>query len=195
MDVSPPPRCSARVSTAAVTLALACSPAAAWAQSHVDWWTPSLAVAGVARVRGAATFDVAVDLRVEGHFGDPTRLRLGGFVDGRITGSGELSAAAGASLATHLTGHDGGTSLVLSAGGALHDRGGLAPAVLGRLWWGLRTAVEASSHYEIAVGLWTEARYFPRDGTTDVLLGLSVDPYALALPFIYFASAFATSQR
>ena len=76
-------------------------------------------------------------------------------------------------------------------GGAVHDRGGATPAALGRLWWGLRAPPEASSHYEIAVGLWAEARYFPGDGTVDALAGVSVDFYALALPVIYLASAFS----
>jgi hypothetical protein len=80
-------------------------------------------------------------------------------------------------------------------GGAVHDRGGATPAALGRLWWGLRAPPEASSHYEIAVGLWAEARYFPGDGTVDALAGVSVDFYALALPVIYLASAFSPRRR
>ncbi len=172
-----------------VALAVASLPSLALAQAHVDWWTPSVAVAGVARVRGRAEADVAFDLRLEGLFGDPLRVRVGGFVDGRVVGRGELSAAAGLALAVPVTGREGGTSLVLSAGGALHDRDGVTPAALARLWWGLRIPPEASSRYEIAFGLWAEARYAPRDGAVDALLGASVDLYGLALPFIYIGRA------
>ncbi|MDB4929486.1 MAG: hypothetical protein JWM10_1970 [Myxococcaceae bacterium] len=176
----------------ALAAALAASaPAAGFAQTHADWWTPSFAVAGVARVRGAVEADVAFDLRVEGLFGEHAHARLGGFVDARLTGRAELSGAAGLSLALPATGRagNGGTSVVLSAGGAVHDRDGATPAVLGRLWWGLRAPPESSSHYELALGLWAEARYFPGDGTVDALAGVSVDFYALALPFIYLGSA------
>ncbi|MDO9021931.1 MAG: hypothetical protein Q8S73_41730 [Deltaproteobacteria bacterium] len=112
--------------------------------------------------------------------------RLGAFADLRITGRAEVSGAAGLSVSLPASGNpgNGGTFVVLSAGGAVHDRGGATPAALGRLWWGLRAPPEASSHYEIAVGLWAEARYFPGDGTVDALAGVSVDFYALALPVI-----------
>jgi hypothetical protein len=170
------------------------APASALAQTHVDWWTPSVAFAGVARVKGSAEADVAWDLRLEGLFGEHAHARLGGFADLRITGHAEVSGAAGLSLSLPASGNpgNGGTFVVLSAGGALHDRGGATPAALGRLWWGLRVPPEASSHYEIAVGLWAEARYFPGDGTVDALAGVSVDFYALALPAIYLASAFSS---
>lgn len=180
---------------ASLVAALTALSSPALAHSHIDWWTASIAVAGVARVRGAAEADVAFDLRGEGLFGDPSRVRLGGFADLRVTGRAELSGAAGLSLATHLTGRDGGTSLVLSLGGALHDRGGLDAAGLARLWWGLRTPIESASRYELALGLWAEARYFPRDGTVDALVGLSVDFYALTLPFIYLGALLAPSRR
>lgn len=165
------------------------------AHSHVDWWTASIAVAGVARVRGSAEADVAFDLRGEGLFGDPSRVRLGGFAELRVTGSAELSGAVGLSLAAHLTGRDGGTSLVFSLGGALHDRGGLDAAGLARLWWGLRAPIESARRYELALGLWAEARYFPRDSTVDALAGLSVDFYGLALPFIYLGAMLAPARR
>jgi hypothetical protein len=172
---------------------MASAPATALAQTHVDWWTPSIAFAGVARVKGSAEADVAWDLRVEGLFGEHARARLGAFADLRITGRAEVSGAAGLSISLPASGNpgNGGTFVVLSAGGAVHDRGGATPAALGRLWWGLRAPPEASSHYEIAVGLWAEARYFPGDGTVDALAGVSVDFYALALPVIYLASAFS----
>lgn len=173
-----------------VTVCVAwCAPARA--QPPVDHWTPSLAVALRAQTGDEARVDAAFDLRLDGLFGDPTRVRGGGFVDGRVATSGELSAALGATLATHLTGHDGGTTLMLSAGAAAHDRRGLTPAALGRVWWGFRTTVDTTSRYEVAVGLWAEARYLPRDGAVDVLLGVSVDPYALVLPFRYMAAVFA----
>lgn len=163
-------------------------PARASAQSHIDAWTPSLAFAALAHTHGDPTAEAAFDLRLDGLFGDPTGRRGGGFVEGRVSTGGELSAALGATFAAHLTGHDGGTSLMVSAGGALHDRQGLTPAGLVRVWWGMRTAVDARTRYEIAFGLWAEARYLPRDSALDVLFGFSVDPYALALPFIFFGS-------
>lgn len=178
--------------SALVALALAALPTTARAQSHVDWYTPSLAVAALARTRGDTRFDAAFDLRLDALFGDPLGVRAGAFVDGRVTTSAEISAAAGASLATSLSRHDGGSTLVLSIGGAVHDRDGLTPAALGRVWWGLRTPIEAANRYEIAVGVWAEARYFPRDGTVDALLGVSVDPYALTLPFRYFFGALSS---
>jgi hypothetical protein len=180
-----------------VLVAALAAPAPALAQTHADWWTPSIAIAGVARARGSVEADVAFDLRVEGFFGNHARARLGGFVDGRVTGRAEVSGAAGLSLCLLTAERPGGAGpfLVLSAGGAVHDRGGATPAALGRLWWGLRTTPEASSHYEIAVGLWAEARYFPGDGTVDALAGFSVDFYALALPVIYLASVFSPRRR
>lgn len=172
---------------ALVAVALVLAPATARAQTRFTW-TPSLAGAVHTRLRGDAEVDGAFDLLVEGFVG-ASGARGGAFVGGRVTGHGELSASAGAALAIHLSRSDPGTSLVLSLGGALGSRDGLDPAALARAWWGLRGLIDGSSPYEIAVGLWAEARYHPTDGAVDLVAGVSVDPWALAAPFRFIAGA------
>ncbi len=160
-------------------------------EARAEVWAPSVAVAGIARSRDGLSADVAVDLRLEALFGDSGRPRIGGFVDGRLTGRAEPSFGAGLSVSLPTSSHDAPTSFVLSSGAAVHARGGdVHPAVLARVFWGLRSVPQGSSRYEIAVGLWTEARYFPRDRSLDVLFGVTADFYALSLPFVYLASAF-----
>jgi len=167
----------------ALVVSATVSPARAEVHLH-----PSLDVAGLVRVHEGAALRGAVALRGEMLFGDFAAPRLGGFVEGRLTGSAETSAALGLSLALPLA-KDGGPAFVLSSGAALHDRDhAVVPAALARVFFGLRTTPSANSAYEISVGVFGEARWAPRDGTVDALLGVSVDLYALTLPFVYLAS-------
>lgn len=117
--------------------------------------------------------------------------RPGLLVEGRVVTTGELSAAAGAALALPLGQADASPTLAFAAGGALHGRDVLDPAAFARTWFGLRTALDGSSPYEIALGFWAEARWFPRDGAVDALVGVSVDFWAMTLPVVYVASAFS----
>lgn len=170
-------------SAAALGTLLSVTPAGAEVHLH-----PALEVAGLVRVRDGATLRGAVALRGEMLFGDFASPRLGGFVEGRLTGSAETSGAMGLSLALPLA-KDGGPAFVISSGAALHDRDrAVVPAGLARVFFGLRTTPSANSVYEISVGVFGEARWAPRDGTVDALLGVSVDLYALTLPFVYLAS-------
>lgn len=173
----------------ASSLTVTCMLVAAPARAEVHL-SPSLEVAGLVRSHEGAAFRGAVALRGEALLGDFAAPRLGGFVEGRLTGNSETSAAVGLSLALP-TAKDGGAAFVLSSGAAIHDRGNaVVPAGLARLFFGLRTTPSANSVYEISVGVFTEARWAPRDGTVDALLGVSVDLYALTLPFVYLASGF-----
>lgn len=155
-------------------------------------WTPSLAASLFTRTRGDTQLAAAFDLRGEVFFGSDSRApRLGLLLEGRAITQGELAAGGGLSLALPLGRGDTSPTMGFTAGGAVHGREVIDPAAFGRVWFGLRTEIDGSNPYEIALGLWTEARYFPRDGTVDALVGVSVDFWAMALPFVYIGSAFS----
>lgn len=175
-----------------VALCAALAPSVAIADPPVARWTPSLAAALHTRTRGDTQLGAAFDLRGEVFFGRDSRaVRLGLLLEGRAMTIGELAAGAGLSLALPLGRSDSSPTLTLTAGGALHDRESLDPAAFGRVWFGLRTEIDSSTPYEIAFGLWAETRWFPRDGTVDALVGVSVDFWAMSLPVVYLASAFS----
>ncbi len=163
----------------------------AWADPPVARWTPSLAAAIHTRTRGDTHVGGAFDLHGEVYFGrDPRAVRPGLRVEGRVHTTGELAAAGGASLAVPLGTSDRSPTLVFSAGAAVHGREGLTGAAFARGWFGIRTVRDGSDAYEIALGLWAEARWSPRDGAVDAVFGFSVDPWALVMPVVYLASAF-----
>jgi hypothetical protein len=79
------------------------------------------------------------------------------------------------------------TPLVFSLGAAWDVLGapteGLPIGVLGRVWWGSRSA-NLHASYGMAAGLWVETRWRPGDGTVDVVAGIDGDLGFLSLPAV-----------
>ncbi len=146
--------------------------------------TSDLSVGGGARFtsRGAeGVFSLA--LRADVLFGGagPYVPRVGPFVAVRSDNLGDIAPSAGLSFLLPVSST---YPLVISAGGVMDVRASTDLAgVVTRVWWGGRS-YNYNAPYGLTVGLWAEGRYFPSDGSSDLIAGLDIDLEVFAMPVI-----------
>lgn len=167
----------------AASLALAPGAASAYAQ-----WSAAVTLGGGARLAPEVLREglFLAGLRADVLFGERTirAARVGPFVAAYALDFEALTVSAGASVLAPVSTT---TPLVFSLG-ASWDVLGAPPevvplGVLGRVWWGSRSA-NLHASYGMAAGLWIETRWRPGDGAVDLVAGLDGDLAFLSLPAV-----------
>lgn len=165
--------------------ALALAPRPAWAYLQ---WSAAVTLGGGGRIApGKPPAGIFVTgLRADALFGPRAAgaARVGAFAAASAIDFASLVVSAGMSALAPVTAD---APLVFSLGAAWELAGGPAGGsplgVVGRVWWGSRSA-NLHARYGMSAGLWVETRWRPDGGAVDVVAGLDGDLGFASLPLV-----------